>query len=285
MVGTTLDRDGLAAFLRGRRQALQPEDVGLRRGARRRTTGLRREEVAELCDMSADYLARLERGSGSQPSQQMAAAIARGLRLTPDERDHLFLLCGHRLQPRHLRDAHISPGLLRVMDRLQDTPAQIMGTVGETLQQTPPAVALLGDETHHTGPARSAFYRWFTYPTARARYLPDDHHLHGRVYVAFLRANATAQGPGSPAASLVADLHRGSAEFTEVWNRQEVGLRWSGAKRFVHPEVGRIDLYCQTLLDLDQGQSLLIFTATPGTESHDKLALLTVLGTDRFIGS
>ncbi|MDH6622972.1 transcriptional regulator with XRE-family HTH domain [Streptomyces sp. LBL] len=285
MVDTTLDRDGLAGFLRGRRESLQPEDVGLRRGTRRRTAGLRREEVAELCDMSADYLARLERGGGSQPSQQMAAAIARGLRLTPDERDHLFLLCGHRLQTRQLREAHISPGLLRVMDRLQDTPSQIMGPVGETLQQTPPAVALLGDETRHTGPARSALYRWFTDPAAaRHRYLPDDHDLHSRVYVAVLRASATAQGPGSPAASLVADLQH-NKEFAELWNRQEVGLRWSSAKRFVHPEVGRIDLYCQTLLDPDQGQSLLIFTATPGTESHDRLALLTVLGADTFTGS
>jgi transcriptional regulator with XRE-family HTH domain len=283
-MATTLDRDGLAAFLRGRREALQPEDVGLRRGTRRRTNGLRREEVAELCDMSADYLARLERGSGSQPSQQMAAAIARGLRLTPDERDHLFLLCGHRLQPRSLRAAHISPGLLRVMDRLQDTPAQIVGPVAETLQQTPPAVALLGDEMRHTGAARSALYRWFTDPGARSRYLPADHHLHSRVFVAMLRAGATAQGPGSPAAELVADLQH-SKEFAELWNRQEVGLHWSSAKRFVHPEVGRIDLYCQTLLDPDQGQSLLIFTATPGSESHDKLALLTVLGADTFAGS
>jgi transcriptional regulator with XRE-family HTH domain len=285
MVDTTLDRDGLAAFLRGWRESLQPEDVGLRRGARRRTAGLRREEVAELCDMSADYLARLERGSGSQPSQQMAAAIARGLRLTPDERDHLFLLCGHRSQPRHLRDAHINPGLLRVMDRLQDTPAQIVGPVGETLRQTPPAVALLGDETRHTGPARSALHRWFTDPTARQRYLADDHDLHSRVYVAILRAGAASQGPGSPAAALVADLRRRSTEFAELWSRPEVGLRWSSAKRFVHPEVGRIDLYCQTLLDPDQGQSLLIFTATPGTESHDKLALLAVLGADTFAGS
>ncbi|GAA4971089.1 helix-turn-helix transcriptional regulator [Actinoplanes utahensis] len=285
MVDRALDRDGLAAFLRGRREVLQPEDVGLRRGARRRTAGLRREEVAELCDMSVDYLARLERGSGSQPSHQMAAAIARGLRLTPDERDHLFLLCGHRLQPRHLRDAHISPGLLRVMDRLQDTPAQIVGPIGETLQQTPPAVALLGDETRHSGPARSALYRWFTDSSARRRYLPADHDLHSRVYVAILRAAATAQGPGSPAALLVPDLQQQSKEFAELWNRQEVGLRWSGAKRFVHPQVGRIDLYCQTLLDPDQGQSLLIFTATPGTEDHEKLALLAVLGADTFTPS
>lgn len=82
----------------------------------------------------------------------------------------------------------------------------------------------------------------------------------------------------------MADLQH-NEEFAELWNRHEVGLRWSNAKRFVHPEVGRIDLYCQTLLDPDQGQSLLIFTATPGTESHDKLALLTVLGADTFAGS
>lgn len=136
----------MGAFLRARREALQPEDVGLRRGSRRRARGLRREEVAELCDMSADYFARLERGSGPRPSQQTAAAIARGLRLAPDERDHLFLLCGHRTPHRRLRSEHVNPGLMRVLDRLQDTPAQVMGPLGETLLQTPPAVALLGEQ-------------------------------------------------------------------------------------------------------------------------------------------
>lgn len=279
---TTLDRDGLGAFLRARREALQPEDVGLRRSPRRRTSGLRREEVAELCDMSVDYLARLERGSGSQPSQQMIAAIARGLRLTPDERDHLFLLSGHRQFDHQLRGGHISPGLMRVMDRLRDTPAQIMGSVGDTLLQTPPAVALLGDQTHYTGKARSATYRWFTDPTARSRYLPDDHDLHSRVNVALLRTAATTQGPHSQAAALVEDLQHASKQFAALWNRHEVGLRWSDAKRFTHPQVGRLDLFCQTLLDPDQAQSLLIFTATPGTDHHDKLALLNVLGTTTF---
>jgi hypothetical protein len=88
----------------------------------------------------------------------MAAAIARGLRLTLDERDHLFLLCGHRT-PNRLRGEHVSPGLMRVLDRLQDTPAQVMGPLGETLLQTPLAVALLGEQTHYTGEARSAPYR------------------------------------------------------------------------------------------------------------------------------
>jgi hypothetical protein len=171
---------------------------------------------------------------------------------------------------------------MRILDRLQDTPAQVMGPLGETLLQTPPAVALLGEQTHYTGEARSAPYRWFTDPAARRRYLSDDHGLHSRVNVALLRAASTTEGPRSQAAGLVASLARRSTEFTSLWDRQEVGLRWSDVKRFVHPQVGRIDLFCQNLQDADHGQSLLIFTATPGTDSYDKLALLNVLGTDSF---
>ncbi|MFJ1809474.1 MULTISPECIES: helix-turn-helix transcriptional regulator [unclassified Streptomyces] len=268
----SVDRASLGAFLRARREALQPEDVGLRRGSRRRAPGLRREEVAELCDMSSDHFARLERGAGPHPSQQMAAAVARGLRLTPDERDHLFLLCGHRAPHRHLRSEHVNPGLMRVLDRLQDTPAQVMGPLGETLLQTPPAVALLGEQTHYTGDDRSAPYRWFTDPVARSRYLHDDHDHNSRVNVSLLRVASAREGARSQAARLVRSLLRSSAEFTSLWNQQEVGLEWNSAKRFVHPQVGRIDLFCQNLLDPDQSQSLLIFTATPGTENHDKLA-------------
>lgn len=124
-----MNRPELAGLLRTRREALQPEDVGLPRGPRRRTSGLRREEVAELSGMSTDYYARLERGSGPQPSEQMAAAIARGLRLSLAERDHLFRLTGHPVPNRALRSDHISPGLMRVLDRLQDTPAQIMNAL------------------------------------------------------------------------------------------------------------------------------------------------------------
>ncbi|WP_405946218.1 helix-turn-helix transcriptional regulator [Streptomyces prunicolor] len=278
----TFDRSSLGTFLRTRRAALQPEDVGLRRGQRRRAPGLRREEVAELCTMSADYFARLERGDGPQPSEQMLAAIARGLRLTPDERDHLFLLGGYRTAHRDLRLQHVSPGLMRVMDGLADTTAQVMGPLGETLLQTPSAVALLGEQTRYTGNSRSATYRWFTDPAERARYDPEDHDDNSRTNVALLRTAVTRNGPNSPAAGLADVLRRTSDEFARLWERHEVGLRWSETKRFVHPQVGRLDLYCQLLLEPDQGQSLLIFTATPGTESHQKLALLTVLGTDRF---
>src|SRR5687768_15591466 len=115
-----IDRTGLAAFRRHRRESLQPEDVGLPRGQRRRTKGLRREEVAALCHMSADYYSRLERERGPQPSEQMIASIAQGLHLSRAERDHLFLLAGHQPPTRGSGTDHISPGMLRIFDRLTD---------------------------------------------------------------------------------------------------------------------------------------------------------------------
>jgi transcriptional regulator with XRE-family HTH domain len=278
----TFDRTSLGAFLSTRRAALQPEDVGLRRGQRRRAPGLRREEVAELCTMSADYFARLERGDGPQPSEQMLAAIARGLRLTPDERDHLFLLGGYRTAGREPRSGHVSPGLMRVMDGLAGIAAQVMGPLGETLLQTASAVALLGDQTGYAGDTRSAPYRWFTDADERSRYHPDDHEENSRINVALLRAAVTWGGRGSAADDLAEVLRVASEEFARLWELHEVGRRWSDTKRFVHPHVGRLDVYCQLLLEPDQGQSLLIFTATPGTEGHEKLALLSVLGTDQF---
>ena len=179
-----MDRAQLADFLRRRREALQPEDVGLRRGSRRRTSGLRREEVAALCDMSVDYYSRLEQSRGPQPSEQMLAAMARGLRLTLDERDHLFRLAGHTAPARALRSDHISPGVMRVLDRLADTPAQVMTELGETLAQTPAARALFGDETRFEGFMRSVGYRWFMDPSARDVYPVEDHPMHSREFTA-----------------------------------------------------------------------------------------------------
>ncbi|GGF21527.1 helix-turn-helix transcriptional regulator [Subtercola lobariae] len=272
----------LADFLRKRREALQPEDVGLTRGPRRRTSGLRREEVAELAGMSTDYYARLERGNGPQPSEQMAAAIARGLRLSLAERDHLFMLTGHGAPQRVRRTDHISPGLMRVLDRLDDTPAQIMSNLGETLVQTPLAVALLGEQTHFAGASRINVYRWFTDPSSREMYEPDDFELHGRVFAAQFRQVVAQQGPGSQAAALAESLLQQSDEFAAVWHDHEIGLVYTEQKRFVNPEVGPMLLHCQLLLDPDQQQSLLVITATPGTESYERLQLLSVIGSQKL---
>lgn len=277
-----MDRAQLADFLRRRRQALQPEDVGLRRGARRRTAGLRREEVAALCDMSADYYSRLEQARGPQPSEQMLAAIARGLRLTLDERDHLFRLAGHTAPTRALRSEHVSPGLMRVLDRLADTPAQVMTEFGETLAQTPAARALFGDETRFEGHLRSVGYRWFRDRSAREVYPVEDHPMHSRAFTAEIRTAYAKWGPGSRAGAMVDALLAESPEFAELWEAHEVRSTHPREKRLQHPEVGVMDMQCQFLIDPEQGQTLLVLTATPGTESYERLQLLSVIGTQQL---
>jgi transcriptional regulator with XRE-family HTH domain len=273
-----IDRAGLADFLRRRRESLQPEDVGLPRGQRRRTAGLRREEVAGLCHISTDYYSRLERERGPHPSEQMIASIAQGLYLSLDERDHLFRLAGHHPPLRGSTSPHISPGLLRIFDRLTDTPAEIVTELGETLRQNALGAALTGDLMRLTGPARSIGYRWFTDPACRARYHPDDHAMHSRVFAAGLRETVTRRGPRSWAAHLQELLLARSEEFRQVWQEHEVGVRYhDDRKRLVHPEVGHLELTCQSLLDTAQSHLLLVYTAAPGTESYEKLQLLSVI--------
>jgi transcriptional regulator with XRE-family HTH domain len=273
-----IDRTGLAEFLRRRRESVQPEDVGLPRGARRRTNGLRREEVAALCHMSTDYYARLEQERGPQPSPQMMAAIAQGLHLSLDERDHLFRLAGHHPPSRGEGSEHISPGLQRILDRLGDTPAEIVTELGETLRQTDLGVGLTGCCTAYTGPARSFGYRWFTDPEARRIYPPEDHAFQSRLFASHLRALVTLRGPGSKAARLADLTLARSAELRALWDEHEVGIRPREVKRFVHPELGLLVLNCQTLLDPEQPHILLVYTAAPGTETYDKLQLLAVVG-------
>jgi len=272
-----IDRDGLADFLRRRREALQPEDVGLPRGQRRRTSGLRREEVAALCHMSTDYYSRLEQERGPQPSEQMIASIAQGLHLSRDERDHLFRLAGHQPPASTAAGDHISPGTMRIFDRLTDTPAEVVTELGETLRQTPLGMALVGDLSRHTGPSRSIGYRWFTDPSARDLYPAEDQEFYSRMYVAGLRGVLSRRGPASRAAQLVRLLDANS-EFRALWHQHEVGIRPKDIKRYQHPVVGLLELSCQVLLDPEQSHSLLVYTATPGSESHEKLQLLSVVG-------
>lgn len=278
----TIDRAGLAEFLRHRRESLQPQDVGLLPGLRRRAVGLRREEVAGLSHMSTDYYARLEQERGPHPSEQMLASIAQGLRLSLVERDHLFRLGGHPAPARGGVSEHVSPGMLRILDRLGDTPAEIVTELGETLHQTAVGVALTGDLVNLDGPMRSLPYRWFADPAARDRYAPQDHEFLSRLFASGLREIAALRGPGSRAASYVERLQRESPQFRELWDRHEVGLRPREVKHFLHPEVGILELQCQDLLDPEQMHRLLVYTAAPGSESYEKLKLLAVIGAQQL---
>jgi len=278
-----MDRPGLADFLRRRRELLRPEDVGLGSGQRRRTPGLRREEVAALAGMSADYYTRLEQQRGPQPSEQMVAAIARALRCSLDERDHLFRLAGHNAPARVHRSDHVDPAILRVLDRLEDTPAIVVNDLGETLVENRLGAALLGTTTGLPGNERYQPWRWFMTGYERAKYAPEEHERLARAQVAALRAAVGAAGPtDTRAAELIADLEANSADFRALWSLHEVASRWEDRKTFVHPELGRITVDCQVLHTTSQTQALLLFTAPTGSEDAQKLELLGVVGQQTF---
>ncbi|HOV99855.1 MAG TPA: helix-turn-helix transcriptional regulator [Rhodoglobus sp.] len=278
-----MDRDALGSFLTRHRESLQPADVGLTVGPRRRTVGLRREEVAQLAGMSTDYYTRLEQGRSTQPSAQILGSLARALRLTPDERDYLFRIAGLDAPDRHGSGDYVAPALLRVLDRLADTPALIISVLGETLVQNEPAQALFGDVSHYTGLERSEVYRWFVHPdTERRRYPEHDRDRQSRAQVASLRAALGAMGPTSRAAELVRELTRRSPEFAALWEQHEVHRRFADHKTLIHPELGDIEVDCQVLFTEDESQALLVLTAPPRSDAASKLELLAVLGNQQF---
>ncbi|MEV1069655.1 SDR family NAD(P)-dependent oxidoreductase [Streptomyces sp. NPDC050263] len=137
--------------------------------------------------------------------------------------------------------------------------------------QTRLAVALLGDETAFTGPARSAHYRWFTDPASRLIHPESDHAAQSRLLVANLQGAYGRDGAGSRTADLVDTLRAADPEFTALWSEHPVLGPYCAANRFRHSKVGPLELHCQTLVDPDQSQRLVVFTAIPGTESHESL--------------
>jgi transcriptional regulator with XRE-family HTH domain len=276
-----MQRDELADFLRRRREAIRPAEVGIADGPRRRTSGLRREEVAMLAGMSVDYVVRLEQGRSSQPSEQLLGALARALRLSDDERDHLFHLAGHRPPPADGVARQARAGLVRMLDLLGDTPALVVSDLGEVLAQNRASVLLSGDHTRFTGDRRYLVYRWFTEPEARAVHPPEEHEHHTRQQVADLRAVAGRRSGDPVVAGLVERLRAASADFARRWAEHEVAVRRADRKTLMNPRVGPVLMDCETLVTPDQGQQLLVLTPADA-EARERLALLRVLGTEEF---
>jgi transcriptional regulator with XRE-family HTH domain len=273
-VADSIDRTGLADFLRRRREQLQPSDVGLPVGVRRRTPGLRRDEVAALATMSTDYYTRLEQGRGPHPSAALLQSLARALRLTADERDHLFHLAGQAPPPPRALATNLSAGLLHLLDRLTDTPAFVVSDLGETLVQNPMARALMGE---HAG--ENFTVSWFLDPAARARFPREDWPAHSRTHVADLRATYGRRRGDADVEAVLARLLAGSVEFAELWEQHEVAVRRADRKRVVHPEVGVVDLLCEVLTSEVGGQMLVVLYPQPGTAAREQLDLLRVIGT------
>ena len=277
-----MDRSELADFLRRRRERLQPAQVGLTPGPRRRTPGLRREEVARLAGMSADYYTRMEQGRGPHPSVQMLAALARAMRMDDDERDHLYLLAGERPPQRRGKGGHVRPGLMHLLDRLDDAAAFVISDTGIVLAENALARILLGHGDGHSGLAAHQPWRWFTDPAARAVFPPEDHARNSRILVADLRATAARRAGDADVEALVSALLEASTEFAALWAEHEVAVRRADHKRLVHPEVGLIEVDCEVLLSPEQDQSLVLLTARPGTGAAEQFALLRVIGTQEL---
>jgi transcriptional regulator with XRE-family HTH domain len=284
-----MDRPQLADFLRRSRERLRPQEVGLSAGPRRRTPGLRREEVALLAGMSADYLMRLEQARSTQPSTQLLRALAHALRLDDDERDHLYVLAGHRPPAGRLAGNHVRPGLLYLLDQLTTVPAQIVGDLGDVLAQNSMAEALFGSVCavvrHDHDQDHNILWRWFNDPALRAAYPAEEHDYLGRAHVADLRATVARRGGDAAATALVNRLRASSTEFAALWDRHEVAVRRCSRIRVRHPTVGLIEFDFETLLTPNEDQRLLMFTAPPGSATVDHLELLRVVGQEAFTRS
>ena len=213
-----MDRDELGATLRAWRERLSPADVGLPAGVRRRTPGLRREEVAQLAGVSVDYLNRLEQGRGAHPSESVLGALARSLRLSAVEHDHLFHLAGSPPPgPGRIRSA-VRPSVLRLMDRFTDLPALLLDAKRDVLAWNASATALLGDFS--ALPQAERNMAWLRFAGRSSRVGSDDpaeRERLDRALVSDLRA-AAARYPDDPGLHrLVQDLRTRSADFERLW--------------------------------------------------------------------
>jgi transcriptional regulator with XRE-family HTH domain len=278
-----VDRAELAAFLRTRRERLRPGDLGLPTTSRRRTPGLRREEVALGAGVWVDYYTRLEQSRGPSPSRQVLAALARALRLTDDERDHLFRLAGEPAPEPQAPTTHVRPGVLHLLDRLADSAVVVVNDLGDVLAWTPLAQALFADDSALPPGRRNLYRTFFTGREERHRLLPEDREHAARANVADLRA-AWSRRRGDPAVErLVSELRRASPLFERLWATHDVAVRHADRKRLLHPAVGLLELDCEVLLTPAHDQRLILHTAPPGTETAEKLELLRVIGLQRLV--
>ncbi|MET7682860.1 helix-turn-helix transcriptional regulator [Streptomyces sp. NPDC005423] len=277
-----MDKQELGAFLRTRRERLRPEDAGLPSGPRRRTPGLRREEVAVLAHISTEYYVRLEQGRAPRPSGEVLAGIVGALRLTDAESDHLHVLAGTAPSRTGLHRRDVRPSILALLERLPQTAAFVTSAVFEVLAWNDLAAALMEDFGALTPEDRNLARRAFLRP-ARA-----DAPLYGvadaaefRHHVVMGLRSALARYPSDLAVSALVDELRGSsAEFARLWEGHDVQAAPMLTKTFRHPVVGEITVDCDSLALTDRDQNLVLYSAPQGSRSAEALALLNVLGAE-----
>ncbi|HEY1566343.1 MAG TPA: helix-turn-helix transcriptional regulator [Solirubrobacteraceae bacterium] len=231
-------REELADFLRKRRAHLKPEDVGLPSGGRRRTPGLRREEVAHLAGVGATWYTWLEQGRDVRASLDVLEAISRALRLTPAERTHLVLLGRGEIPPPCKTDEKVAPEVKRLIHNLGTSPAYVLGRRWDYLVWNSATRALFGNLDDVPRGARNHLWMHFMDP-ARREMLPDWTPS-ARLMAAKFRADH-ARHIGDPSfEELVAKLRKSSAEFCKLWGKHEVAQSGSGRRTIHHPVAGTL---------------------------------------------
>jgi transcriptional regulator with XRE-family HTH domain len=279
-----VDREELAAFLRTRRERITPADVGLPAGPRRRTPGLRREEVAQLAFISAEYYTRLEQARGPRPSHEVLAGLVRALRLSQTERDHLHHLAGAPAGPAPGPPREVRQSILDLLDRLPQAAAMVTSAMFEVIAWNDLAAALMEDFSAVPRRHRNLARRLFLGPNPQGRrlYGLSDADEFARSCAQKLRATA-ARYPGDPEVTgLVRDLLAGSEEFGRLWASHDVAAEPTLSKTFQHPLVGPVTVDCDVLDISDRDQRVVIYTAAPGSPSEVALRLLSVIGTQRL---
>ncbi len=265
--------------VRRRRDRVSPEAAGLRIGGRRRATGLRREELAGLAGISVDYLTRLEQGRATSPSAQVVEALARALRVSDAERELLFRLAGLVAPGRDVVSSRIAPSVQRLLDRLSSNPVAVYDAAWTLVVANAAYDALMGETGSWRGIERNGVWRNLIGPGTRALDTAEERAEFEALLVADLRLTAARYPADRRLQRLVADLRARSPRFVEFWESDGAPPHQHRHKIVEHPEVGRIAVDCDVLVVAEDDLRLMIYSAEPGTEDAERLALAIVLGT------
>jgi transcriptional regulator with XRE-family HTH domain len=271
-------RREIADFLKTRRMRRQPEELGLPRGRRRRTPGLRREEVAAAAGVSAEWYTWLEQAREVRPSAQVLTRIGEALRLEPNETRHLLTLGGYAVPASGSdlpRSVSVSLRLQRLIDQLDYGPAWVFGERWDIVAWNRAASVIHGDLAPLQGIERNALYQLFL--GDRMRSILVDWELHGRRCVAKLRATYASRVDDPWFNELVTLLRTRSEEFERWWHENEIETAQEGVKHYEHPEAGRLVFDYSVLEVLDERMSslrLVAYVPAPGTGTREKMEQL-----------
>ncbi|MFD5918663.1 helix-turn-helix transcriptional regulator [Kitasatospora sp. NPDC058201] len=256
-------RHELAAFLRSRRERIAPEQVGLPMTGRRRTPGLRREEVAQLAAVGVTWYTWLEQGRSIQVSVQVLDAVARALLLDPSERAHLFALAGAEDPTPVVECPTVTPGVRTALDQLAPYPAAVINSRYDVLAHNAPYAGIVGDLG--ALPHEDRNLMWLAFTPSRFRDVLVDHEYERDVMVARFRSGMGEHTSEPAWRTLLCRLRKASPDFDAAWQRHDVLRPGNGLKRFLVPEVGLLS-YEYTSLWLGPGQGPRMVVYTPRDE-------------------